>query len=94
MKVDIAFGPIHVQGNSVVDRLVSGYRFFVVPRFTGLPAKMREELPAYRAAAALINSLEEQEDAEGNGTFDSGVTCARGPPCCARCWASVLGHAG
>jgi hypothetical protein len=47
-----------VQGNGVdgadVDPLVSRYRFFGLPRFTGLPAKMKEELPAYRAAVAMI----------------------------------------
>jgi hypothetical protein len=37
---------------------------------TGLQAKMKEELPAYRAAVAMIKPLEEREDAEGNDTFD------------------------
>ena len=44
MEAAIVFGPIHVQGNGVdeadVDRLVLRYRFFCLPRFTGLPAKM------------------------------------------------------
>ena len=31
---------------------------------------MKEELHAYREAAAMIKPLEEQEDAEGNGTID------------------------
>jgi hypothetical protein len=44
--------------------------FLGFPRFTGLPAKMKEELPAYRAAVAMIKPLEEREDAEGNGPFD------------------------
>ena len=34
---------------------------------------MKKELPAYRAAVAMIKSLEEREDAEGNGTFDMSV---------------------
>ena len=54
METAIVFGPIHVQGNGAdeadVDRLVSRYRFFGLSLFTGLPAKMKEELPAYRAA--------------------------------------------
>jgi len=94
----IVLGPIHVRGNGVneedVDRLVSRYRFFVLPRFTG--CQMKNELPAYRAAVAMIKSLEEREDSEGNGTFCkpstwkcggkfSGVTCARGPLCCSPC---------
>ena len=74
MEAAIVFGPIHVQGNGVneadVDRLVSRYRFFGLSLFTGLPAKMKEELPAYRAAVAMIKSLEEREDAEGSDTFD------------------------
>ena len=74
MEAAIVFGPIHVQGNGVdeadVDHLVSRYRFFGLPRFTGLPAKMKEELPAYRAAVTMIKPLEERENAEGNGTFD------------------------
>jgi hypothetical protein len=37
---------------------------------TGLQAKMKEELPAYRAAVAMIKPLEEREDAEGYDTFD------------------------
>ena len=49
---------------------LSRYRFFGLPRFTGLPAKMKGELPAYRAAVAMIKPLEEREDAEGNGTID------------------------
>ena len=74
MEAAIVFGPIHVQGSGAdeadVDRLVSRYRFFGLPRFTGLPAKMKEELPAYRAAVAMIKSLEEREDTEGSDTFD------------------------
>jgi hypothetical protein len=31
---------------------------------------MKEELPAYRAAVAMIKPLEEREEAEDNGTFD------------------------
>jgi hypothetical protein len=31
---------------------------------------MKEELPAYRAAVAMTKPLKEQEDAEGNGTFN------------------------
>ena len=31
---------------------------------------MKEELPAYRAAVAMIKPLEEREDAKGNDTFD------------------------
>jgi hypothetical protein len=62
MEAAIVFGPIHVQGSGVgeadVDHLVSRYRFFGLPRFTGLPAKMKEELPAYRAAVTMIKPLE------------------------------------
>jgi hypothetical protein len=63
-----------VQGNGTdeadVDHLVTRYRFFGLSRFTGLPAKTKEELPAYRAAVAMIKPLEKREDAEGNGTFE------------------------
>ena len=49
MVAAIVFGPIHVQGNGVdeadVDHLASRYRFFGLARFTGLPAKMKKELP-------------------------------------------------
>jgi hypothetical protein len=31
---------------------------------------MKEELPAYRAAVAMIKPLEEHDNAEGNCTFD------------------------
>jgi hypothetical protein len=66
--------PNHVQGQGADEayagRLISRYRFFVLPRFTGLPAKIKEELPAYHAAVAMIKPLEERENAEGNGTFD------------------------
>jgi hypothetical protein len=44
---------------ATVDHLVSRYRFFGLPRFTGLPAKLKEELPAYRATVAMIKPLEE-----------------------------------
>jgi hypothetical protein len=58
MEAAIVFCPIHVQDygvdGAVVDHLVSRYRFFGLPRFTGLPAKMKEELLAYRAAVAMI----------------------------------------
>ena len=93
MEAAIVFGPIHVQGNGVdeadVDRLVSCYRFFRLPRFTGLPTKMKEELPAYRAAVAMIKPLEEREDAKGNDTFDMEAwwKSQRGD---LRAWASVL----
>jgi hypothetical protein len=74
MEAAIVFGPIHVQGNGVdeedVDSPVSRYRFFGLPRFTGLPAKMKGGLPTYRAAVAMIKPLEEREDAEANGTFN------------------------
>ena len=74
MEAAIVFGRIHVQGSGVdeadVDHLASRYRFFGLPRFTGLPTKMKEELPAYRAAVAMIKPLEERENAEGNCTFD------------------------
>ena len=77
MEAAMVFGPIHVQGNGVddadVDRRISRSRFFGLPCFTGLPAKMKEELPAYRAAVAMIKPLEEREDAEGNDTFDMNV---------------------
>jgi hypothetical protein len=67
-------GPIHVQGNRVdeadVDRVVSHCRFFGLPRFTGLPAKMKEKLPAYRTTVAMIKPLEERKDAESNEIFD------------------------
>ena len=57
MEAAMVFGPIHVQGNGVddadVDRRISRSRFFGLPCFTGLPAKMKEELPAYRAAAIM-----------------------------------------
>jgi hypothetical protein len=57
MEAAMVFGPIHVQYNGVddadVDRLIPRNRFFGLPRFTGLPAKMEEELPAYRAAAII-----------------------------------------
>jgi hypothetical protein len=63
-----------VQGNGVdkadAGRLVSHCRFFGLPRFTGLPAKMKGELPAYRAAVAMTKPLEEREGAYGNETFD------------------------
>jgi hypothetical protein len=69
-----SLGPIHVQGSGVdeadVGRLVSRYIFFGFPRFTGLPTKMKEELPAYRAAVTMIKPLEEQVGAEDNDTFD------------------------
>ena len=93
MEAASVLGPIHVQGNGVdeadVDRLVSRYRFFGLPRFTGLPAKMKEELPAYRAAVAMIKPLEEREDAKGNDTFDMEAwwKSQRGD---LRAWASVL----
>jgi hypothetical protein len=74
MEAASVFGSIHVQGHGAdaadADCLISRYRFFGLPRFTGLPAKMKEELPAYRAAVAMIKPLEERENAEGNGTFD------------------------
>ena len=93
MEAASVFGPIHVQGHGVdeadVDRLISRYRIFGLPRFSGLPAKMKEELPAYRAAVAMIKPLEEREIAEGNGTFDIGAwwKSQRGD---LRAWASVL----
>jgi hypothetical protein len=72
-----------------VDHLVSRYRFFGLPRFTWLPAKMKEELPAYRAAVATIKPLEERGDAEGNETSDVRAwwKSQRGD---LRAWASVL----
>ena len=83
------FDPMHVQGHGVdeadVDHLISSYRLFGLPRFSGLPAKTKEELPAYRAAVAMMKPLEER------GGKVSGVNCARGPlcyaPCCAMCLA-------
>jgi hypothetical protein len=43
MEAAIVFGQIHVHGSGVdeaeVDNLVTRYRFFSLPRFTGLPAK-------------------------------------------------------
>jgi hypothetical protein len=93
MEAAIVFGPIHVQGNGVdeadADRLVSRYRFFCLPRFTGLPAKMKEELPAYRAAVAMIKPLEEREDAEGNDTFDA-KAWSKSQRVDLRPWASAL----
>jgi hypothetical protein len=69
MEAAIVFGPIHVQGNGVDEADVgdhaSRYRFFGLPHFTGLPVKMKEELPAYRAAVAMIKPLEEREDGRG-----------------------------
>ena len=74
IEAAIVFGPIHVQRNGVdeadVDHLVSSYRFFGLPRFAGLPAKMKGKLPVYRAAVSMIKPLEEREDTEGNCTFD------------------------
>jgi hypothetical protein len=74
MEAANVFGPIHVQGHGAdeadVDRLISRYRFFGLPRFTGLPAKMKEELPAYCAAASTIKPLKERENADGNDIFD------------------------
>ena len=62
--INQVFGLIHVQGNGVdeadVDRLISRYRFFGLSRLTGLPAKMKEELPAYREAVAMIKPLEKR----------------------------------
>jgi hypothetical protein len=73
MESAIVFGPICVRGYGAdeadVDHLVSRYRFFGLLCFTGLPAKMKEKFPAYRAAVSMIKPLEEQETAEGNGTF-------------------------
>jgi hypothetical protein len=50
MEAANVFGSIHVQGHGVdvadADCFISRYRFFGLPRFTGLPAKMKEELPA------------------------------------------------
>jgi hypothetical protein len=64
MEAASVFGPIHVQGHGVdeadVDRLISRYRFFGLSRLTGLPAKMKEELPAYREAVAMIKPLEKR----------------------------------
>ena len=58
MEAANVFDPMHVQGHGVdeadVDRLISRYRIFGLLRFSGLPAKMKEELPAYRAAVAMI----------------------------------------
>ena len=50
---------------------------------------MKKELPAYRAVVAMIKSLEEREDAEGNDTFDMEAwwEIQRGD---LRAWASVL----
>lgn len=93
MEAAIVFGPIHVQGNGVdeadVDRLVSRYRFFCLPRFAGLPVKMKEELPSYRAAVAMIKPLEERKNAEGNDAFDMEAwwKSQRGD---LRAWASAL----
>jgi hypothetical protein len=103
MEAAIVYGPIHVQGSGAgeedVDRLVSGYRFFGLPRFTGVPAKIKEELPAYRAAVAMIKPLEKREYAEGNGTLDMEAwwksqrgACARGPLCCALCCSMSRTH--
>ena len=94
MEAAIAFGPIHVLGNGAdaadVDHLVSRYRLFGLSLFTGLPAKMKEELPAFRAAVAMIKSLEERKDAEGSDTFDMEARwkIRRGD---LRAWASLLG---
>jgi hypothetical protein len=75
-----------VQGHGVdeadFDRIISRYRFFGLPRFTGLPAKMKKELPAYRAAAAMMTLMEEREIVEGNGTFNMEAptaTCSGAP---------------
>jgi hypothetical protein len=93
MEAANVFDPMHVQGHGVdeadVDRLISRYRIFGLPRFSGLPAKMKEELPAYRAAVAMIKPLEERENVEGNDIFDMEAWW-KSKRSDLRAWASVL----
>ena len=42
------------RGASDVDRIAGRCRFFLAERFAGLADKMKEELPSYLAAVAMI----------------------------------------
>ena len=53
-----------------MDRLTERYRFFQVERFAGLAGKMKEELPSYLAAIAMIKPLNERVDEDNKDTFD------------------------
>jgi hypothetical protein len=74
MNAAAIFDPLEVKANGVgssdVDHIVEKYRFFNLPRFAGLVNKMKEELPSYLAAVAMIKPLHERLDKDGKGTFD------------------------
>ena len=54
-----------------VDRLAERQRFFELERFAGLADKMKEELPSYLAAVAMIKPLNERLDEDDKDTFDN-----------------------
>ena len=74
MEAAVSFNPLSVKANGIgvsdVDRLAERYRFFDLVRFAGLAAKMKEELPSYLAAVAMIKPLNERLDEDDKDTFD------------------------
>jgi len=74
MEAAVSFNPLSVKANGIgvsdVDRLAERYRFFDLVRFARLADKMKEELPSYLAAVAMIRPLNERLDEDDKDTFD------------------------